>query len=870
TVASSASGPSWFARAENWLDDRGKGATADSSDPPRDLRLLKGRLSLWVALCDLAGIWSLGEVTRALSHFADRTIDCALRSALLPELARGKVPGHGPDDLYDTAGVTILAMGKLGAHELNYSSDIDLIALFDSNRFDRADVAEARAAFVRATRRMCTILSDVTADGYVFRTDLRLRPDAAVTPVCVAMDVAETYYESVGRTWERAAFIKARACAGDIAGGKAFLDRLIPFVWRRHLDFAAIQDAHDMRKAIKAHKGLHGDRLLGRDLKLGRGGIREIEFFTQTRQLIAGGRDPQLRDPGTVNALHSLARRNWIGTDVAETLAADYTSHRTLEHRLQMVADAQTHLLPRTDEGFERIACFMGEVDANVLRQDLRARVDRVAAFAEQFFSPGEPGKPDGDTDDPAIVKGWARYPALRSPRAVEIFERLKPDLLHRLGKAAKPEEALIAFDGFLSGLPAGVQIFSLFEANPQLRALIVDIAATAPPLARYLSRNSGVLDAVIGGDFFTPWPSVPVLVQDLDNVLDAAADYERQLDAVRRWAKEWHFRVGVHHLRGLTDAETAGRQYAGLAEAVLAALYTRVTASLAEKHGPPPGRGAMVLAMGSLGAGWLNAHSDLDLIIIYDADGDDYSEGPRPLAARPYYARLTQALVTAISAPTAEGKLYDVDTRLRPSGRQGPVATSLSSFRRYHAEEAWTWEHLALTRARPVAGEAGVQQDVAVARAEILTAPRHRAKVLADLADMRARLAQQPDGSGPLETKRGPGHAQDIALFAQAATLLAGDPSARSPDDQLAKARSYVADYDHDTLSRMDRLCRAVMSAGRLVVDGTISEETLGQGGTMMVLRATGAASLAELAQQLQEQAADCARIISSALARG
>ena len=474
------------------------------------LRTAKRRVALLAGLADLGGAWSLEQVTGALTSLADMATQAALDAALAHQVRRGKLP--------DTdAGLFILAMGKMGAHELNYSSDIDLICLFDETQFDPADYAEARTGFVRAVRRMTQTLSDRTADGYVFRTDLRLRPDASVTPVAISMETAERYYESFGRTWERAAFIKARVCAGDAEAGARFLDALTPFVWRRHLDFAAIQDAHDMRLRIRDHKGLHGPlRLPRHDMKLGRGGIREIEFFTQTRQLIAGGRDPYLRDRHTVQGLRKLAARGWVPEDVADKLADHYRFHREVEHRIQMVNDAQTHLLPKTEEGLERIACLMGRARAG-LEAELRARLTEVHVLTEGFFAPEERGATPEHSFDPEILERWASYPALRSQRAVEIFARLRPEILKRLSDAAKPDEALLALDGFLKGLPAGVQLFSLFEANPQLIDLIVDIADSAPELALYLSRNARVFDAVIGGDFFADWPGTEQLRADLD-----------------------------------------------------------------------------------------------------------------------------------------------------------------------------------------------------------------------------------------------------------------------------------------------------------------------------------------------------------------
>ena len=671
------------------------------------LRQAKRRIALLTALADLSGGWALEKVTGVLTDFGALAADVAIKSEIAALIRRKRLPGMTEDDIATAGGLTILAMGKMGAHELNYSSDIDMICLFDESRYDPDDFFEARQGLVRATRNMCSTLSDRTADGYVFRTDLRLRPDPAVTPVCLAMEAAERYYESLGRTWERAAYIKARACAGDVAAGEKFLKTLRPFVWRRHLDFAAIQDAHDMRLRIRENKGTGGAiEVQGHDMKLGRGGIREIEFFTQTRQLIAGGRDESLRLRGTVEGLAALAKRDWVPQMVTDQLTEHYRAHREVEHRIQMIHDSQTHRMPKSAEGLARVACLMDR-DIADLMAETEARLTEVHELTEDFFAPGAetagvavPQELDGD-----IIARWPTYPALRSVRGAQIFERLKPEILSRLGKTTKPSEALMALDGFLAGLPAGVQLFSLLEANPQLIDLLVDIAGTSPALASHLSRNSGVFDAVIGGSFFDDWPGARVLQTELMDILAQEDDYETRLDATRRWCKEWHFRVGVHYLRGLIDAKDAGEQYAELAEAVIGALFPIVVEQFSTKHGPPPGRGAAVLAMGSLGAGRINAQSDLDVIVIYDPLDEEMSEGKRALATRPYYARLTQALITALTAPMAQGRLYEVDMRLRPSGSKGPVATSWSSFTHYRQNEAWVWEHLALTRARGVAG---------------------------------------------------------------------------------------------------------------------------------------------------------------------
>ncbi len=834
------------------------------------LRQAKRRVALLTALADLGGVWALEQVTGALTRLADISVDLAMKRLVAEEIRRGKIPGAVADDAATAAGMVALAMGKMGAGELNYSSDIDLICLFDESRHSLDDAQVARAAFIRVTRRMTAMLSDQTGEGYVFRTDLRLRPDASVTPVCLSMAAAESYYEGVGRTWERAAYIKARPCGGDLAAGARFLKTLAPFVWRKHLDFAAIQDAHDMRLRIREHKGLQGPIVLeGHNMKLGPGGIREIEFFTQTRQLIAGGRDPDLRVRGTVEGLARLAEKGWVTAEVATDLTALYRAHREVEHRLQMVQDAQTHDLPTAPEGFDRLARFMGEGDTARFRAALKARLERVETLTEGFFAPSDIApSPDLSPAAQEIVAGWRNYPALRSTRAVEIFKRLRPVILTRLARAANPDEALRRVDGFLAGLPAGVQIFSLFEANPSLIDLIIDIASTAPGLAQYLARNSGVLDAVIGGAFFAPWPGRVVLQADLTHALDAVPDYERKLDAARRWAKEWHFRIGVHHLRGLIDGFEAGTQYADLAEAVVAAIWAPCLAEFARKHGAPPGRGAVVLGMGSLGAGRLHSASDLDLIVIYDPDGVEASEGPRPLAARPYYARLTQALVTALTAPMAEGRLYEVDMRLRPSGRQGPVATAIDAFRSYQLTEAWTWEHLALTRAHVIAGDVTLGAEVEAFRRLLLAEKSTGAKVIADVADMRARLRAAKPVTSAWEAKYGAGRLMDVELLGQTAALLAGAPVRRIEVQLHAGVTCGWLDPAAESAALAAyRLCWQLRCGSKLLSDGTLDLAGAGEGGTAFLLRETGAPDVATLAARLEGLTVSAAAVIDTAL---
>ncbi|MBM2291058.1 glutamine-synthetase adenylyltransferase [Sulfitobacter pseudonitzschiae] len=845
-------------------------AALEQADLMSGLRQAKRRVALLTALADLGEVWPLEQVTGALTALADAACDAALRAGIATQIKRGKLPGMGPDDVADAGGMVVLAMGKMGAGELNYSSDIDLICLFDESRFDPADYQEARAAFVRATRAMSAALNDITGEGYVFRTDLRLRPDPAVTPVCLSMEAAERYYESLGRTWERAAYIKARPAAGDKAAGEKFLTTLRPFVWRRHLDFAAIQDAHDMRLAIREHKGLGGPITLpDHNMKLGRGGIREIEFFTQTRQLIAGGRDADLRVRGTVPGLQVLSEKGWIPAEVATRLTDHYRAHRTVEHRLQMVRDAQTHRLPATDKGFERLAAMM-DTDVDSLKTDLRTRLEAVHEDTEGFFAPSAPSEaPDKVPDiDLSITNRWPTYPALRNARGAAVFERIRPIFLEKLSRAARPDEALRALDGFLAGLPAGVQLFSLFEANPQLVDLLIDIVGTSPALAKHLSQNAGVFDAVIGGAFFDAWPELPLWQADLESALQDEGDYESRLDIARRWAKEWHFRIGVHLLRGVISAQEAATHYSDLARICMRGLWPVVVDDFARRFGPPPGRGAAVLGMGSLGAGTLSATSDLDMIVIYDPLDADASDGPKSLATRPYYARLTQALITAITTNTAQGKLYEVDMRLRPSGNQGPVATSWASFQDYQSKEAWTWEHLALTRAQAIAGPQDLIADIEAFRQSLMRGPRDRSQTLRDVADMRARIAAAKHPAGPWDTKLGRGRLQDIELASQLGGLLSGRLARDVASGVAGGVECGLWDQEAaDVLLRAYGLCFDMQIAVRLLTQAPLDTDALGQGGTAFLLRITDQPDVTALAAALADRTAAAADVIDMAL---
>lgn len=867
------------------------GATAQG--PVRQaLRQAKARAALLIALADLGRVWDLGEVMGALTRLADETVTAAARWLLAAELRGGKLPGLDEGALDGGAGYILLAMGKMGARELNFSSDIDLIALFDDARFENGDVVEARARYVHVTRQLVKLISENTEDGYVFRTDLRLRPSPSTTPVCISVDAAERYYESVGRTWERAAHIKARPLV-DVAAGEAYLETLAPFIWRRHLDFAAIEDAHDMLRKIRAQKArFTPGSLPGHDLKLGPGGIREIEFFAQTRQLIVGGRDPSLREPTTLGALDALVEAGWIEPATRDTLAGDYRALRAVENRLQMMEDSQTHAVPKAPDARTRLALLCGDADREAFEDRLAKKLARVHAACEEFFTPRAP-KPaervEALIDEAALARaGFERpgdaarqigrwhegeIPATRTQRARALFRQLEPQIVERLAGAASPDQALVHFDRFLSGLPAGVQLFSLFQANPQLLDLIVEICAAAPRLASYLGRHPNTLDALLDRDFWEPMPDCAGMAEDLAARLAPEDGYERVLDASRRWAREQWFRAGIHVLRAIADEREAGAAFTRIAETCIAELYPHVVDEFARKHGAPPGQGMAVLAMGKLGSCEMTARSDLDLITVYDAGGAEASDGPRPLPPTTYYPRLTQALVAALTAPTAEGALYEVDMRLRPSGRQGPVAVSLSAFDAYQTGKAWVWEHLALVRSRVIAGPAGLREAIDVVVDRALAAREGSPDVLSEAAAMRAKIVQSTaaERANPWSLKHAAGGLMEIEFLAQTGALAAGlgrRRAAREALPGLAEA-GWLDAEDACALAEALALLQRLQQVERVALAGSIDAGALGAELRRVLVRAAGVDGFEALESLLEAREARAATIVEQVFAR-
>ena len=749
------------------------------------LRHARNRAALTIALADLADIWDVETVTAYLSRLADKAVRCGLDFLLREAVAAGRMTE------FSRNGLVVLALGKHGGQELNYSSDIDFVVYYTPDALPLADGQDMRKFHITLVQDLAALLQNVTADGFVFRVDLRLRPDPGATPVTISVDAALGYYESMGQNWERAVYIKARPIAGDMAAGERFLADLSPYIWRRYFDFAAIEDVHSMKRQMHAVRGHAEIAAQGHNLKLGRGGIREIEFFVQTQQLIAGGRDGDLRGRRTVDMLQVLAAKQWISAQTAERLTASYEYLRRMEHRLQMRLDEQTQTLPKDEAGFAAFAHFAGHENPDDFVAEftghLRGVTEEYARLFEQAESlSGEAGNLvfTGGEDDPetldtlsqmgfqrpadisALIRGWhaGRMAATRSARAREILTRLQPVLLRKLAEARAPDEGFLRFDKFLAALPSGVQIFSLFQSNPKILALLIDIITTAPRLAAFLAANSALVDALVQP--VAPLADKPVWPEN---------DFEACMDVARRHVHEEQFRIGTRTLADPIMAVAHGEDYTRLAERAIDGLYRATMADMTARHGRLPDADMAVLGLGKLGSGEMTLQSDLDLIFICScADFDARSDGPKPVDAARWFATAARRLVSGLSAPTAEGELFEVDTRLRPSGNAGALVTRLSSFVDYQKTKAWSWEHMALTRARVLCGAAGLTDKVETLIAEVMCAPRDATALADDVDDMRARLREHQKPGGPFDIRRGDGGLVDIEFIAQSLHLLA------------------------------------------------------------------------------------------------
>ena len=754
------------------------------------LRRAKRRAALVIAMADIGGAWGLHTVTGALTSLAEATLSVALCHLLLGAHAAGEIVLPHPNNPECGAGLVVLGMGKLGAGELNYSSDIDLIILYDPAVHDYNPHGPGPAAILsRLVRNLVALMEARDADGYVFRTDLRLRPDPSATPPATSLATAIPYYEGMGQNWERAAMTKARPVAGDLALGWAFLEAIRPFVWRRGLDFAAIADIGVMKQRINTH---HPAAAYGLNVKLAPGGIREIEFIAQTLQLVWGGKMPGLRDRTTVGALRRLVRAGRLNRRGAAELIVAYRVLRSVEHRLQMVADRQTHSLPE-GEALERFAIFAGQPDVAALTALLAQHMGRVRHWYAVVFADVPTGAPGLDltgADVPAptakaltemgfravdgmvaTLRGWqsGRLRALRTSRARELMDAVLPNLLPALGRQPDPDTAFDRFDTLLARLPAGVALLSMLNRNPALLTRIAGVLGAAPHLADYLAQVPEALEGLID-----PGAGLPEPAPALRHRLQDARTLEDQLAITRRIVRAEEFRLCVAQMEGVIDVDAAGTLRTALADAALELLLPAVLDGVAVRHGRVRGAAMAVVALGKAGGAEMMAGSDLDLMLIYSLPANaSESDGARPIPASQWYTRAAHAFVAAMTARGPEGPLYDVDMRLRPSGNKGPVAVSLPAFVRYHAESAWTWERMALTRARVVAGSPAMRARVGRAIADAIAQPCPTTRT--DAAAMRGRLLRDLPGASPWDMKLRPGGGMEVEFIAQALQLVHG-----------------------------------------------------------------------------------------------
>jgi glutamate-ammonia-ligase adenylyltransferase len=770
------------------------------------LRRERSATALALAVGDLAAVLPLERLTLALSDLADRALDRSVTAAI-----EERTPGEA------ARGFAVIALGKHGSRELNYSSDVDLLFLFHPRTLPRKGREEPGQAAVRIGQRVIELLQKRDADGYVFRVDLRLRPSAEVTPIALPVDAAISYYESSALPWERAAFVRARAVAGDAALGRYFLDAVHPFVWRRSLDFGAIGEVQSITRRIRDHYAQGQAFGPGYDLKRGRGGIREIEFFAQIHQLIHGGREPGLRAPATLDALAALAADGRIAADQAEALAEAYRLLRTIEHRLQMVDDRQTHSLPGDPAALDNVARLHGLGDGGALLGLLEPAVSRVAIAYDGLAGEEERRLPLGAEAleaalaaagfaDPVAarlrVDSWRRGKArsLRTPAAQEAFEAMLPVLVDTFGKAPDPARAVNRFDDVVERLPSGINFYRLLQARPGLTAHLGTILSHAPVLADELGRRPELLDGLIDASAFAPAPPLEDLVEDFSRAERAGEDYQQLLDRVRRKVNERRFALGVQLVVAATDPIEVAEGYSRVAEAAIRVVAEAATREFEQRHGRVSGSELVILALGRLGGEALTHASDLDLVYLFSGTHEAESDGAKPLRATDYFNRLAPRVTAALSVPTAAGPLYDVDTRLRPSGTDGMLAISVESFERYQREQAWTWEHMALLRARPVHGSPEARAEVRGVIEAVLKRPRDPAALTADAVRMRAEIDAHKKPGGAFDIKLGPGGLVDLEFAVHTLQLRHGigiDPHLEVAIAALAEAGLVPADTD-------------------------------------------------------------------------
>jgi glutamate-ammonia-ligase adenylyltransferase len=716
------------------------------------LRRMKHREMTRIATRDLAGISPLNEVTEALSDLASAALEGAVRFARRAVTSRAGEPmASFSDGSRRPCRFVVMGMGKLGGLELNFSSDIDLIYLYETDRGETEGGTQPLSLhqyFVRLGEAVTRIVSEATADGFVFRVDLRLRPEGTRGDLVNSLRAAEIYYESWGQTWERAALIKARPVAGDRSLGEEFLRSIVPFVFRKYLDFTSIEEIKGMKDRI--NQAAVRSRKDERDLKLGAGGIREIEFFVHAHQLIYGGKDPSLRLRGTVEALSALSRLRLITEKERAELAASYAFLRRLEHRIQVYRERQTHVLPQAEEDLRRLARAMDLEDSQALLSALDRRTGAVREIYARLFGsergvapsavPPEvqalflPEPPPKDTAERLSLLGFRDAEGARrnldvlrdgpphariSQRARQYLNHIAPEILYRAAKSPDPDMALSHVERFLSAVGARTMFYALLYEKPKVIEALVRLFGSSRFLSGFLLRHPELLDTFLRTDLSVLYKTKSDLRKELGEELSACEGYEQELDALRRFKHLETLRIGIHDMGGVLSLEEGMVQLSALAETLLTHAVALARREVRRRFGVPvvadTGQEAafIVLGMGKLGSEELSYHSDLDIIFLYSGAGETVPDRAAPddaefrrITNHEYFAKVAQRLISILTTSTREGHVYRLDTRLRPSGNAGPLVSSLEAFLRYHEGSAQLWERQALLKCRFVAGD--------------------------------------------------------------------------------------------------------------------------------------------------------------------
>jgi glutamate-ammonia-ligase adenylyltransferase len=780
------------------------------------LRLFRHRELVRVIWRDLNEGADVTESLRDLSDLADAAINAAHRHA--DAALRGRHGGPRGDE-GGPCGAGIVAMGKLGGHELNFSSDVDLVFLFSTGgETDGSRPVSNEEYFRLLAQRVIDLLSRNTADGFVYRVDVRLRPFGSAGPLAVSLAALENYLVQNGRDWERYAWIKARVVNEWADADYLYRDVLRPFVYRRYLDYGVFSSLRQMKALIEAEvakKEFRGN------LKLGPGGIREIEFIVQALQLVRGGTVAPLREREILTALPALVRAGCLPERDAAELTAAYRYLRLAENRIQAQHDRQTHDLPADDAGRERLAAAMGCPDWALFLGELQAQRDIVARHFRDIVFRGANGGGDDVAAVPAAEAGpaglarvwleeappemqrrWLAATGFGDPDgALERVRRLKEGgLAQRLDQpgrqrldalvpavlraASRQSEAVRALDGMVLVLEAigrRSAYFALLNENPPALERLVGICAASEFLARLVATHPLLLDELLDPRVFEQAPSRAELAADLAVRLDriAADDVEARLDALRNFHQAAIFRVAVVDLMGVLPLMKVSDRLTDIAELVLEAALALAWAELAARHGEPactvagarrPARFAIV-GYGKLGGLELGYGSDLDLVFLHDSTGEQQqTDGGQSLDNAVFFSRLTRRVISILTMHTTSGKLYEVDIRLRPSGQSGLLVSSLDAFDLYQRQDAWTWEHQALLRSRAVAGDAGVKAAFEQLRVKALTSYVRRDNLAKEVADMRQRMRDELSKGTPelLDVKQDPGGITDLEFLVQ------------------------------------------------------------------------------------------------------